>query len=109
MPLCKTVGIDPVRIGGVGGSSGGHLTLINGLRNSLSDPDASAPVHSESSKVQALVPWPPHIDRILHNGRYGHGTLALLVGTRVMAREPKTRRSRSSTRNSWRRRCDGRV
>ena len=86
VPLCKTVGIDPVRIGGVGGSSGGHLTLIIGLRNSLSDPDASAPVNSESSKVQSLVPWPPHINRTLHNGRYG-------LGTRVVARDPKTRRS----------------
>ena len=45
-------GIDPDRIGGVGGSSGGHLTLMLGLRDSpgyAADPD---PVNRESARLQ---------------------------------------------------------
>ena len=86
----KRWGIDPGRIGGVGGSSGGHLTLMLGLLDSLPDPNAPDPVDRESSKLQAIVPWAPPTDLILRNGRYGYGTFASLFGMRLMARDPKT-------------------
>lgn len=83
-------GIHPGRIGGVGGSSGGHLTLMLGLRDNPPDPDAPDPVDRESSKLQTIVPWAPPTDLVLRNGRYGYGTFASLFGMRLMARDPKT-------------------
>ena len=83
-------GIDPGRIGGVGGSSGGHLTLMLGLRESHPDPNAPDPVDRESSKLQTIVPWAPPTDLVWHNGRFGHGTFASLFGMRLMARDPET-------------------
>lgn len=83
-------GIDPDRIGGVGGSSGGHLTLLLGLRDSperTNDPD---PINLESAKLQAIVPWAPPTDLMLSNSTYVSGTLASLFGMRLMARDPKT-------------------
>lgn len=83
-------GIDRERIGGIGGSSGGHLTLMLGLRDSPGDPSDPDPVNRESAKLQAIVPWAPPTDLILLNGRYGYGTLASLFGLRLMERDPKT-------------------
>lgn len=83
-------GIDPDRIGGVGGSSGGHLTLMLGLRDSPGSPNDPDPVNRESSKLQTIVPWAPPTDLILHNGRYGYGTFASLFGMRLMSRDPET-------------------
>ena len=82
--------ITPETIGGVGGSSGGHLTLMLGLRSSpggKSDPD---PVNRESSKLQAIVSWAPPTDLVLANGEYGSGTFASLFGLRLMQRDPET-------------------
>ncbi len=82
--------IGPEAIGGVGGSSGGHLTLMLGLRPSpghKQDPDA---VNRESAKLQAIVPWAPPTDLILANGEHGSGTFASLFGLRLMQRDPET-------------------
>ena len=83
-------GIDPDRMGGVGGSSGGHLTLLLGLRDSperADDPDA---VNRESAKLQAIVPWAPPADLMLINSTFVSGTLASLFGMRLMARDSET-------------------
>ena len=83
-------GIDPDRLGGVGGSSGAHLTLLLGLRDSperADDPDA---VNRESAKLQAIVPWAPPADLMLINSTFVSGTLASLFGMRLMTRDPET-------------------
>ncbi len=82
--------IDRERIGGIGGSSGGHLTLMLGLRDSPGDPHDPDPVNRESAKLQVIVPWAPPTDLIQRNGRYGYGTFASLFGMRLMERDPKT-------------------
>lgn len=48
-------GIDPERIGAIGGSSGGHLVSMLGLLNGRGNPDADDPVEQKSAKVQCVV------------------------------------------------------
>ena len=83
-------GISPDRIGGVGGSSGGHLTLMLGLQSSSGNKHDPDPVNRVSARLQAIVPWAPPTDLARHNGRYGKGTIASLFGFRLMARDPET-------------------
>ena len=82
--------IAPEAIGGVGGSSGGHLTLMLGLRSSPGGENDPDPVNRESAKLQAIVPWAPPTDLVLANGEYGSGTFASLFGLRLMQRDPET-------------------
>ena len=83
-------GIDPERLGGVGGSSGGHLTLMLGLHSASGSADDPDPINRESSKLQAIVPWAPPTDLVMLNGEYGQGTFASLFGMRLLARYPQT-------------------
>ncbi len=55
-------GIDPNRLGIVGGSSGGHLSLILAARSDAGDPAAADPVARESSAVQAVAVFYPPTD-----------------------------------------------
>jgi acetyl esterase/lipase len=55
-------GIDPNRLGIVGGSSGGHLSLILATRSDAGDPAAADPVARESSAVQAVAVFYPPTD-----------------------------------------------
>lgn len=48
-------GIDPVRIGAYGHSSGGHLVSMLGVLDGDGDPNDSDPVNRMSAKVQAVV------------------------------------------------------
>ena len=48
-------GIDPDRIGAVGGSSGGHLVSMLGLLDGDGDPDDESPINRLSAKVQCVV------------------------------------------------------
>ena len=48
-------GIDPERIGGVGGSSGAHLISMLGSMDGDGAEDDPSPVNRESSKLQAIV------------------------------------------------------
>lgn len=48
-------GIDPDRIGGWGGSSGGHLTAMLATLDGEGSPEHQDPVERESSKLQAAV------------------------------------------------------
>lgn len=83
-------GIDPERIGGVGGSSGGHLTLMLGVFSAAGDPEDPDPVNRTSARLQAIVPWAPPTDLVMLNGEYGQGTFGSLFGMRLMARDPKS-------------------
>ncbi len=51
----ETYGIDPERIGAVGGSSGGHLVSMLGLLDGKGDPGDESPVNRVSAKVQCVV------------------------------------------------------
>ena len=48
-------GIDPDRIGAMGGSSGAHLASMLGVLDGDGDPDDPSPVNRESAKVQCVV------------------------------------------------------
>jgi acetyl esterase/lipase len=48
-------GIDPERIGAIGGSSGGHLVTMLGVLDGHGDPDDESPINRLSAKVQCVV------------------------------------------------------
>jgi len=48
-------GVDPNRLGGLGGSSGGHLVSMLATLDGDGDPDDRDPVNRESAKLQAVV------------------------------------------------------
>jgi acetyl esterase/lipase len=48
-------GIDPDRIGAMGGSSGGHLVSLLGVLDGKGTADDASPVNRESAKVQVVV------------------------------------------------------
>jgi acetyl esterase/lipase len=54
--------IDPERIGIVGASAGGHLSLMQGTAGDKGDPNASDPVERTSSRVQAVACFFPPTD-----------------------------------------------
>jgi acetyl esterase/lipase len=47
--------VDSDRLGGLGGSSGGHLIALMGLMDSKAEDDSGDPVEQQSAKLQALV------------------------------------------------------
>ena len=51
----KTYHIDPKRLGILGGSSGGHLALMQGTAGKDGNPKADDPVERVSSRVQAVA------------------------------------------------------
>ena len=51
----KKYGIDPARIGAVGGSSGGYLVSMLGVLDGRGDPRSGSPIERESAKVQVVV------------------------------------------------------
>lgn len=58
----KDYGIDPARIGGVGGSSGGHLIGLVAMLGSPGDSADADPVNRESAALQAVVLRAPLLD-----------------------------------------------
>lgn len=58
----KKYGVDPERIGAVGGSAGGHLSLMVGCAGRPGDPNAGDPVDRQSSKVAAVACFFPPTD-----------------------------------------------
>lgn len=48
-------GIDPARIGAIGGSSGGHLVSMLGVLDGVGDAVSDDPVERESAKIQCAV------------------------------------------------------
>lgn len=55
-------GIDPNRIGVIGGSAGGHLTAMLGVTNSTDGLDPDGPYGEFSTEVDAFVPLYPPAD-----------------------------------------------
>lgn len=58
----KDYGVDPNRLGVIGGSSGGHLSLMLGTRGGPGDPDAVDEIDRESSAVQCVACFYPPTD-----------------------------------------------
>jgi acetyl esterase/lipase len=58
----KDYHIDPERIGIVGASAGGHLSLMQGTAGDKGDPKAADPVERTSSRVQAVACFFPPTD-----------------------------------------------
>lgn len=74
----KAYGIDPDRIGIMGGSAGGHLSTMMGCTGRDGDPKAADPIDRGSSRVQAVACFYPPTD-FLNYGK--EGELALGGGT----------------------------
>ncbi len=55
-------GVDAARLGVIGGSSGGHLSLMLGTTGDAGDPSAEDPVERESSRVQCVACFYPPTD-----------------------------------------------
>lgn len=68
-------GVDPARLGIVGGSSGGHVSLMTALAPPPPVDDAADPVDGESSELQAVVAYMPVTD-LLNFGEEGVSMLA---------------------------------
>jgi len=83
-------GINPYRIGGVGGSSGGHMTSLIGYLGGAGDPADPDPVNRESARLQAIVPWAPPTDLPAMNETFGSPSFASFFGMRLFDRDPKT-------------------
>jgi acetyl esterase/lipase len=62
--------IDPARLGIVGASAGGHLSLMQGMAGTAGNPIARDPVDRVSSRVQAVACFFPPTD-FLHWGEEG--------------------------------------
>jgi acetyl esterase/lipase len=72
-------GIDPDRIGAIGGSSGGHLVSMLALQDGTGDPEDPSPINRLSAKVQCVVA------RAVRAKRSGNDS-QLLLGYRIMPR-----------------------
>jgi acetyl esterase/lipase len=70
----KGYGVDPDRLGIVGGSAGGHLSLMQGTAGDEGNPDAKDPVERESSRVQAVACFFPPTD-FFNYGKEGEDAL----------------------------------
>lgn len=58
----QKLGIDPNKIGVMGYSSGGHISLMTAFAPPQEDLDSADPIERESSKVQAVVAYYPSTD-----------------------------------------------
>jgi acetyl esterase/lipase len=54
--------VDSGRLGGIGGSSGGHLIALVGLMDAKAEDDSGDPVDRQSAKLQALVLYSAPVD-----------------------------------------------
>jgi acetyl esterase/lipase len=76
----KDYQIDPNRMGIMGGSAGGHLSLMQGTAGNKGNPDAKDPIDRTSSRVQAVACFFPPTDFLNYGEKgkdaIGRGTLA---------------------------------
>ncbi len=86
--------VDPIRLGGLGGSSGGHLMGLMGLMDGKGTADAVDPINRQSAKVQALVLRAAPSDLTVPPGLPALGAL-------MQMSPPAANASRTSTQ--WRR------
>jgi acetyl esterase/lipase len=77
----KEYGVDPDRLGIIGASAGGHLSLMQGTAGDLGDPKAKDPVDRVSSRVQAVACFFPPTD-FFNYGKDGEDALGrgVLIG-----------------------------
>ncbi|MCP5117281.1 MAG: alpha/beta hydrolase [bacterium] len=75
-------GINPGKIGAIGGSSGGHLVSMLGVLDGRGDPDDESEINRLSAKVQCVVARaaPSDLTTPLSGGS---GAAALLLGARI--------------------------
>ncbi len=75
-------GINPDKIGAIGGSSGGHLVSMVGVLDGRGDPDDESEINRLSAKVQCVVARaaPSDLTTPLSGGS---GAAALLLGARI--------------------------
>lgn len=66
--------IDPNRLGIYGGSAGGHLSLMQGLRRPAGTPNAPDPVEREGSDIRAIAAFYPPTD-FFNYGQTGENAL----------------------------------
>ena len=64
----KDYGIDPNRIGITGGSAGGHLSLMMGVKPIPPNPESADPVERVASNVQAVACFFPPTDFLNYGG-----------------------------------------
>src|SRR5262245_27516926 len=81
-------GINPTRIGGSGGSSGGHLVSLLATMDGTGDPNGPDFVNRESAKLQCITTRAAPID-FLQLSRWGDA-LGLFLGARTLESMPKT-------------------
>lgn len=75
--------IDPMRIGGCGGSSGGHLVSMLGTMDGLGDPNDDDLVNRESAKIQCVVARAASFD-FFQLSPANAAANALFLGARIM-------------------------
>jgi acetyl esterase/lipase len=83
-------GITPARIGGSGGSSGGHLVSMLATMDGTGDPSDPDPVNRESAKLQCITVRAAPIDLLRMSPSIVADVLALFLGARVVESTPKT-------------------
>ena len=91
-------GIDPTRIGGSGGSSGGHLVSMLGTMDGAGDPNDVDPVNREGAKLQCIVARAAPVDLSQMSPSNGGDALALFLG--VAANQPRQKGS-SEYKTIW--------
>ncbi len=74
-------GIDPDRIGAIGGSSGGHLVSMLGVLDGEGDAESESEIDRMSAKVQCVVARATPAEFVA--GPSGSGALALFLGARL--------------------------
>lgn len=79
----REFGIDPDRIGAMGGSSGGHLASLLGVLDGDGMADDASPVNRESAKVQAVVARAAPTDLTLSPPRAVHPLFGFRGTTRT--------------------------
>src|SRR5262249_54998333 len=91
-------GINPARIGGSGGSSGGHLISLLGTMDGAGDPNDPDPVNRESAKLQCIVARAAPFDLSQMRPSNGVDAVALFLG--VAANQPMQKTS-TEYRTIW--------
>jgi acetyl esterase/lipase len=89
-------GIDPNRLGAVGGSSGGHLVLLLGTLDGDGDGSDPDPVNQVSAKVQTVVAFAAPADLAKIQTAIGREVLPLLMGA------PSTRNAHTEEARRYR-------
>jgi len=91
-------GINPARIGGSGGSSGGHLVSLLGTMDGAGDPNDPDPVNRESAKLQCAVGRAAPADLSQMSPSNGLAAVSLFLG--VAANQPMQKNS-TEYKTAW--------